>query len=185
MFNLNINFMKKQLVIFILLGIIAIPSSVKAQKLKVSLSAGLSKSILNSDVSNLVNTRYNTKTGVATRVNLEYNFFKNTKYALDGLAWMIKNEVSFKIEVVLGTIFIFISFFLDISLSKHLFLIFVIVLIFILECINSAIESIVNMVMPDFNPLAKIAKDTASSAVCLSIILAVISWGLVISEVII
>ena len=90
----------------------------------------------------------------------EYNFFKNTKYALDGLAWMIKNEVSFKIEVVLGTIFI-------------------------LECINSAIESIVNMVMPDFNPLAKIAKDTASSAVCLSIILAVISWGLVISEVII
>lgn len=38
--------MKKQLVIFILLGIIAIPSSVKAQKLKVSLSAGLSKSIL-------------------------------------------------------------------------------------------------------------------------------------------
>ncbi|MCB5658874.1 PorT family protein, partial [Bacteroides fragilis] len=28
MFNLNINFMKKQLVIFILLGIIAIPSSV-------------------------------------------------------------------------------------------------------------------------------------------------------------
>lgn len=34
MFNLNINFMKKQLVIFILLGIIAIPSSVKAQKLK-------------------------------------------------------------------------------------------------------------------------------------------------------
>ena len=115
----------------------------------------------------------------------EYNFFKNTKYALDGLAWMIKNEVSFKIEVILGTIFIFISFFLDISLSKHLFLIFVIVLIFILECINSAIESIVNMVMPDFNPLAKIAKDTASSAVCLSIILAVISWGLVISEVII
>ena len=77
MFNLNINFMKKQLVIFILLGIIAIPSSVKAQKLKVSLSAGLSKSILNSDVSNLVNTRYDTKTGVATRVNLEYNFFKD------------------------------------------------------------------------------------------------------------
>ena len=69
--------MKKQLVIFILLGIIAIPSSVKAQKLKVSLSAGLSKSILNSDVSNLVNTRYDTKTGVATRVNLEYNFFKD------------------------------------------------------------------------------------------------------------
>lgn len=63
MFNLNINFMKKQLVIFILLGIIAIPSSVKAQKLKVSLSAGLSKSILNSvnstlAVSNIRNRTY-------------------------------------------------------------------------------------------------------------------------------
>lgn len=60
MFNLNINFMKKQLVIFILLGIIAIPSSVK-DRTKSRLSAGLSKSILNSDVSNLVNTRYDTK----------------------------------------------------------------------------------------------------------------------------
>lgn len=43
MFNLNINFMKKQLVIFILLGIIAIPSSVKAQKLKVSLCRSIQK----------------------------------------------------------------------------------------------------------------------------------------------
>ena len=48
--------MKKQVAIFILLGIITIPSSVKAQKLKVSLDVGISRSILSSDVSNLVKT---------------------------------------------------------------------------------------------------------------------------------
>ena len=77
MFNLNINFMKKQLVIFILLGIIAIPSSVKAQKLKVSLSAGLSKSILNSDVSNLVNTRYNYEYKKTDNITGTHTLYKN------------------------------------------------------------------------------------------------------------
>lgn len=121
MFNLNINFMKKQLVIFILLGIIAIPSSVKAQKLKVSLSAGLSKSILNSDVSNLVNTRYNTKTGVATRVNLEYNFFKNFIVGT-GLGFIQKNYEYKKTDNITGTHTLYKNNFMDIPLNVGLYL---------------------------------------------------------------
>ncbi len=121
MFNLNINFMKKQLVIFILLGIIAIPSSVKAQKLKVSLSAGLSKSILNSDVSNLVNTRYDTKTGVATRVNLEYNFFKDFIVGT-GLGFIQKNYEYKKTDNITGTHTLYKNNFMDIPLNVGLYL---------------------------------------------------------------
>ena len=117
MFNLNINFMKKQLVIFVLLGIIAIPSSVKAQKLKVSLSAGLSKSILNSDVSNLVNTRYNTKTGVATRVNLEYNFFKDFIVGT-GLGFIQKNYEYKKTDNITGTHTLYKNNFMDMLLRE-------------------------------------------------------------------
>ena len=113
--------MKKQLVIFILLGIIAIPSSVKAQKLKVSLSAGLSKSILNSDVSNLVNTRYNTKTGVATRVNLEYNFFKNFIVGT-GLGFIQKNYEYKKTDNITGTHTLYKNNFMDIPLNVGLYL---------------------------------------------------------------
>ena len=113
--------MKKQLVIFILLGIIAIPSSVKAQKLKVSLSAGLSKSILNSDVSNLVNTRYDTKTGVATRVNLEYNFFKDFIVGT-GLGFIQKNYEYKKTDNITGTHTLYKNNFMDIPLNVGLYL---------------------------------------------------------------
>ena len=94
--------MKKQVAIFILLGIITIPSSVKAQKLKVSLDVGISKSILSSDVSNLVNTRYNTQTGVATGVNLEYNFFKDFIVGT-GLGFIQKNYEYKKTDNITGT----------------------------------------------------------------------------------
>lgn len=55
----------------------AFPLSVQAQNLKISLDAGISNSVLKSDVSNLINTRYNTRAGAVSRVSLEYNFYKD------------------------------------------------------------------------------------------------------------
>ena len=45
------------------------------------------------------------------------------------------------------------------------------------ECINSAIERVVDLAQPDFHPLAGAAKDAASAAVNLAIILAIVVWG--------
>lgn len=55
----------------------AFPLSVQAQNKKISLDAGISNSVLKSDVSNLINTRYNTRAGAVSRVSLEYNFYKD------------------------------------------------------------------------------------------------------------
>lgn len=49
----------------------AFPLSVQAQNKKISLDAGISNSVLKSDVSNLLNTRYNTRAGAVSRVSLE------------------------------------------------------------------------------------------------------------------
>ncbi|MCE8624226.1 PorT family protein [Bacteroides fragilis] len=121
MFNLNINFMKKQVAIFILLGIITIPSSVKAQKLKVSLDVGISKSILSSDVSNLVNTRYNTQTGVATGVNLEYNFFKDFIVGT-GLGFIQRNYEYKKTDNITGTHTLYKNNFMNVPLNVGLYI---------------------------------------------------------------
>lgn len=82
---------------------------------------GLSKSILNSDVSNLVNTRYDTKTGVATRVNLEYNFFKDFIVGT-GLGFIQKNYEYKKTDNITGTHTLYKNNFMDIPLNVGLYL---------------------------------------------------------------
>lgn len=47
------------------------------------------------------------------------------------------------------------------------------------ELINSAIEAIVDMVMPDIHPMAKVAKDAAAGAVLICAISAFIIGGLI------
>ena len=108
-----------------------------------------------------------------------YNLVKSTIYALAGIKTMWCDEISFRIELLVGLTAIFISFFLPVTLTLHLLLIMSILLIFIAEAINSAIENTVDMVTGEFNSYAKKAKDTAAAAVFFSIIFACIVWAAV------
>lgn len=110
----------------------------------------------------------------------KYNFFKNTNYALNGLKHAIKNEKSFRIELVFVAIFSAISLFLNVSLVEHILLILVLLFVLFAEIVNSAIESVVDLVTSDFNELAKIAKDLGSAAVFVAIFLASFVWIMVI-----
>ena len=114
------------------------------------------------------------------KVKPKYSLFNNAKYALDGLLAMIKNEVSFRIELCIILPCIVISLFLEVDLTLHVILVLVLFLILILECVNSAIESCIDLITEDFHPLAKIAKDCASAAVLFSVILALSTWGVTI-----
>ncbi|MGP1485881.1 MAG: diacylglycerol kinase [Campylobacter sp.] len=105
----------------------------------------------------------------------KYNFFSNTKYAIDGLKAMM-GETSFRIEIAFILPLLIFSLFLPVSLEFHILLVVVLVGILITECINTAIENCVDMITKEFHQLAKIAKDTASTAVMLSITTAVLTW---------
>ncbi|RDU67619.1 diacylglycerol kinase [Helicobacter didelphidarum] len=112
----------------------------------------------------------------------KYTLFSNAKYAFEGLLTMVRNEISFRIELCIILPLLIISIFLPISLFEHLFLVAVLFLILILECVNSAIEACVDLVTNDFAPLAKIAKDCASAGVFLSVVLAILSWFFVLLD---
>lgn len=114
----------------------------------------------------------------------KYNFFKNTNYAVDGLKDIIKNEKSFKIELVCIVLLAIFSLFLELSLALHLLLISSLFVILIVEAINSAIERCVDLVTKEYNELAKKAKDTGSAAVFLSISLASLIWIFVLGSLI-
>ncbi|KAA6226034.1 MULTISPECIES: diacylglycerol kinase [unclassified Campylobacter] len=106
----------------------------------------------------------------------KYNFFNNTKFALQGILAMLKEEMAFRIELFFILPLIIISLFLPISLIEHLFLILVLFIILIAECINSAIEACVDLITDKWHIKAKMAKDCASAGVFFSIILALITW---------
>ncbi|MFV0249469.1 MAG: diacylglycerol kinase family protein [Bacilli bacterium] len=89
---------------------------------------------------------------------------KSFFHAIDGMIYAWKNEHNIMI-IFFFTIFIIISgFVFKINSMEWLFCIFEIEAIIVVEFINSAIEAIVDLASPKIHPLAKIAKDTASSA---------------------
>ncbi|MBP6124188.1 MULTISPECIES: diacylglycerol kinase [Providencia] len=104
---------------------------------------------------------------------------KAAGYSLKGLkaAWV--NEAAFRQEAVAAVIAIIIAFYLDISYIDRILLVSVVVLVAIVELINSAIEAVVDRVGSEFHELSGRAKDIGSAAVFISIGLALFVWGIV------
>lgn len=109
----------------------------------------------------------------------KYHLFNNAKYALEGILALFRNESSFRIELYIIIPAIIFSFFLKISFLEHLFLVGVLFLILIVEALNSALEACVDLITNEWHPKAKMAKDCASAAVFLAVLLALFVWGFV------
>jgi len=97
--------------------------------------------------------------------------------SLHGLRDAWRGEQAFRIEVCVAAVFIPVAFLLPVSLPMQLILAGSLVLIMIVELINSAIEAIVDMVTRERHPLAKNAKDMGSAAVLLCIVQALVVWS--------
>ncbi|MDB5754607.1 MAG: diacylglycerol kinase [Massilia sp.] len=105
--------------------------------------------------------------------------FAAVGYSLDGFRAAWQNEASFRQEmlvVVIGTV---IALSLRISAFEKLMLIGVLVLVLIVELINSAFEAVVDRISLEPHPLSKNVKDLGSAAVALAIGLAVAAWAVV------
>ncbi len=100
-------------------------------------------------------------------------------YSRDGLAAAWKNEAAFREEILLAAIAIPLAIFLGNSGVDRALLVGSILLILIVEILNSAVEAVVNKASPERHELAKRAKDMGSAAVLFSLINAGAVWGLV------
>ena len=91
-------------------------------------------------------------------------YWKSFLHAIDGIIYCIKYEHNMVI-IILATILVTIcGFAFKISGAEWLFIAFICGAIAACEVINSSIEAIVDFITNDYNELAKISKDTASSA---------------------
>jgi len=75
---------------------------------------------------------------------------------------------------------VIVALLLPVSHLEKLALIASLVLVLVVELLNSAIEAVVDRVSLDRHSLSKNAKDLGSAAVMLSFALALVTWGVVI-----
>ena len=100
-------------------------------------------------------------------------------YSLDGFSAAWRNEHAFRQEVSLFAVGTVIALVLKVSAFEKLVLIGVLMLILIVELINSSIEAVVDRVSLERHPLSKNAKDFGSAAVLLTCLLAAGTWAVV------
>lgn len=112
----------------------------------------------------------------------KYNFFKNTTYALKGLKDILKNETSFKVELVIVILLIPIIFIVDTNITNKLIMFITLMLMPLVETLNSAIERVVDLVTLEHHDMAGRAKDVGSAAVFISISIFVITWCVILYD---
>ena len=106
----------------------------------------------------------------------KHNLFRNGGYALEGFIDIVKNETSFKWQLLMLFCMGIIAWNLPISFS-HASILFLSLFIPVLaEVANSAIERVVDLVTQDYHILAKQAKDVGATMVLLSLIITTLIW---------
>lgn len=86
------------------------------------------------------------------------------KHAIDGIVYAMEVEHNMLIIMLATVVTLSLGYFLEISSIEAIIIIICIALVMASEMINTAIEATVDLVTLKENDLAKIAKDTASSA---------------------
>ena len=119
----------------------------------------------------LVTSPFKGKTGVRRLINA-------CGYSIEGFVAAFKHEDAFRQEVFLAIILIPLAFYLGKSPIEQALMVARVLLLLIVELLNSAIEAAVDHTSTEHNSLAKQAKDIGSAAVFLALTILATTWGL-------
>ena len=112
------------------------------------------------------------------RVGLK-RIYSAAGYSFTGLAWAWRKEAAFRQEVLLLALFTPVALILGENGVERALLIGSLLLVPIVELVNSAIEATVDRVGSERHELAGAAKDLGSAAVMVALVNVVVVWGLV------
>lgn len=103
------------------------------------------------------------------------------KHAWDGIWYSITTQPNFRVHLFVAFIVIFSAWHFEVTKMEWIVLLLAIALALIAEMLNTAIESVTDILILEFNKHAKTAKDVAAgmvlvSAVCAAIIGFVVFW---------
>ncbi|MDX9952398.1 MAG: diacylglycerol kinase [Methylophilaceae bacterium] len=116
---------------------------------------------------------YKGKTGLRRLINA-------FGYSMAGFRAAYKNEDAFRQEVWMAAILLPLAVYLGNTALQTALMIACVLLVMIVELLNSSIEATVDRISLENHQLAKRAKDIGSAAVLLSLVNLVVVWGLLI-----
>ncbi len=97
-------------------------------------------------------------------------------YSYQGFIAAFKSEAAFRQDLAVFIIFSILAFCLPLQLIEQFRLISALLLILIAELINTAIETVIDRISPDYHELSKKAKDIGSLIVLLAFVYAILQW---------
>jgi len=100
-------------------------------------------------------------------------------YSIDGFKAALQFEDAFRQEMLLAVILIPLALYLEPAAIGRVLMIASILLVLIVELLNSAVEAAVDRISFDRHHLIKRAKDMGSAAVLVSLLNVVVVWGLI------
>lgn len=100
-------------------------------------------------------------------------------YSMDGFKAAYQHEDAFRQEVWLAIVLIPLTFYLEQEALHRVLMVGSVILVMIVELLNSAVEAVVDRVSIERHALAKRAKDIGSAAVLLALVNLTVVWGLI------
>src|SRR5690606_6789657 len=98
------------------------------------------------------------------------------RYSLQGLRAAIRYEAAFRQELVLAILLIPAAFFLGRTTDEVFILIASVILVLVVELLNSAVEALADALSVETHPLLGRAKDLGSAAVMLMLLFTIAVW---------
>jgi diacylglycerol kinase (ATP) len=112
------------------------------------------------------------KTGMQRVINA-------TRYSLEGLAAAARHEDAFRQELILAVVMVPLGLWLGADGVERALLVGSVLMVLVVELLNSAVEATVDRVSLEDHRLAKRAKDFGSAAVMMSLATVGVVWLLV------
>jgi diacylglycerol kinase (ATP) len=105
-----------------------------------------------------------------------------TRFSMQGFRHAWEGEAAFRFEVVLAAVMLPAALLFDISGLERIALVGSVLLVLIVELLNSAVEAAIDRVGSEHHPLSARAKDLGSAAVFVALVLTLFTWTTVLTE---
>lgn len=96
-----------------------------------------------------------------------------------GLAGALRNEAAFRQELLIAAVLVPLGLWLGDGGVEKALLVAPVLLVLVVELLNSAIEAVVDRIGPERHALSGLAKDLGSAAVSCALLLLALTWVLV------
>ncbi len=104
------------------------------------------------------------------------------RYSLAGLRDVVRGEAAFRLELLLAAALTPLAIWLGKTGVERAMLVSALLVVLIVELLNSAIEAIVDRVSSEYHDLSRRAKDIGSAAVFTSLVAVPVVWVLVLLD---